>query len=208
MKIILTSFFFIISFVSFAQTNATDTSKTDTLVKRNRYAYKVGYQIEGTDTMPIYLLNKFVLNSGGNKTEAEKKAYQDLVRWVRKALPYAKLAAFRLQLMEDNLNLLTSEKAKKKYIKECEKSIKKQFMDDLKNMYVEEGRILLKLIHRETGKTSWDIMKNYGGTFETIFYQAMAKTYKADMKVTYDPVLDYQIEEIIKSIEAENASKN
>ncbi len=81
-------------------------------------------------------------------------------------------------------------------------------MDDLKNLYVMEGKILLKLIHRETGKTTFDIMKNYGGTFETIFYQAMAKTYDADMKTTYDPVIDYQIEEIIKSLELSNAPQN
>jgi len=192
-----------------AQTSGSqDTSRTDTLVKRNRYASKIGYDIQGTDTIPVYLLEKFNFTIGGVKTKEEKEAFNKLYRWVKKALPYAKLAAFRLQLMEDNLNLLTTEKAKKKYIKECEKSIKKQFMDDLKNMYVEEGKILLKLIHRETGKTSFDIMKNYGGTFETIFYQAMAKTYHADMKSTYDPVIDYQIEEIIKSLEIENVPQN
>jgi hypothetical protein len=195
---------------AFAQTGTTsaDTSKTDTLIQRKRYTVKMGYDIQGTDTVPVYLLEKLNFTVSGPKTPKEKEEFNNLYRWVRKALPYAKLAAFRLQLMEDNLNLLTSEKAKKKYIKECEKSIKKQFMDDLKNLYVEEGKILLKLIHRETGKTSFDIMKNYGGTFETIFYQAMAKTYQANMKATYDPIIDYQIEEIIKSLEIENAPKN
>jgi len=187
---------------------ASDTTKADTLLKRNRYVVKIGYEIEGTDTVPVYLLNKFNFSTGGSKSQAEKDAFIKLHRWVKKALPYAKLAAFRLQMMEDNLNLLSTERAKKKYIKECEKAIKKQFMDDLKNMYVEEGKILLKLIHRETGKTTWDIMKNYGGTFETIFWQAMAKTYNADMKTTYDPIIDYQIEEIIKSLEIENAPKD
>ena len=187
---------------------ASDTTKADTLLKRNRYVVKIGYEIEGTDTVPVYLLNKFNFTTGGSKSQAEKDAFIKLHRWVKKALPYAKLAAFRLQMMEDNLNLLTTERAKKKYIKECEKAIKKQFMDDLKNMYVEEGKILLKLIHRETGKTTFDIMKNYGGTFETIFWQAMDKTYNADMKIRYDPIIDYQIEEIIKSLEIENAPKD
>ncbi len=185
--------------LSFAQTN-----DNDTLIKRNKMAFKIGYEIQGNDTLPVYLLNRFILKSSGTKTKEEQKSYNDLVRWVRNALPYAKLAAYRLQMMEDNLNLLTSKKEKKKYIKECEKAIKEQFMDDLKNLYVEEGRILLKLIHRETGKSTWDIMSNYGGTFETLFFQAIAKTYNADMKATYDPVQDYQIEEIIKSIEKEN----
>ena len=198
---------FLIGFC-FMSISAFAQSSGDTLVKRNKLAFKIGYEIQGTDTLPVYLLNKYVLTASVTKSEEEKKAYNNLVRWVRKALPYAKLAAFRLQMMEDNLNLLTSEKEKKKYIKECEKAIKSQFMDDLKNMYVEEGKILLKLIHRETGESTWDLMKDYGGTFETLFFQAMAKTYNADMKVTYDPVIDYQIEEIIKSIESENTKKN
>lgn len=183
-------------------------AQSDTLIKRNKLAFKIGYEIQGNDTLPVYLINKYVITAKVSKSAEEIKEYEDLVRWVRKTLPYAKLAAFRLQMMEDNLNLLTSEKEKKKYIKECEKAIKTQFMDDLKNMYVKEGLILLKLIHRETGETTWDIMKEYGGTFETLLFQAMAKTYDADMKVTYDPVQDYQIEEIIQTIETENAKKN
>lgn len=204
----LLSLFFSFAFAAVAQQHVSDTASADTLVRRKRHVVLIGYEVEGADTLPVYLLNKFKLSVGSSKSKEEKEAFLKLYRWVKKALPYAKLAAFRLQMMEDNLNLLTSERAKKKYIKECEKAIKKQFMDDLKNMYVEEGKILLKLIHRETGKTTWEIMKNYGGTFETIFWQAMAKTYKADMKVTYDPVLDYQIEEIIKSLEIENAPQN
>jgi hypothetical protein len=208
MKYILVIMFLWGASASAQQNGHADSLRNDTVVKRNRYPVQIGYDIQGTDTVPVYLLEMFNFTVVGQRSKEEKEAFAKLYRWVKKALPYAKLAAFRLQMMEDNLNLLTTEKAKKKYIRECEKSIKKQFMDDLKNLYVEEGKILLKLIHRETGKTSFDIMKNYGGTFETIFYQAMAKTYKADMKSTYDPVIDYQIEMIIKSLEIENVPKN
>jgi hypothetical protein len=200
-------FLLILSFISIvlnAQNNdLKDTINIDTVIFRTRSFVKIGYEVEGKDTLPVYLLNKFNFSTNSIKSKADRDAFVNLNKWVRKALPYAKLAAFRLQQMEDNLNLLSSEKAKKKYIKECEKAIKKQFMDDLKNMYVEEGRILLKLIHRETGKTTFDIMKDYGGTIETVFWQAMAKSYNTSMKVTYDPIVDYQIEEIIKSIEAQ-----
>lgn len=200
-------FLLILSFTNIvlnAQSNdSRDPINKDTVIIRTRSFVKIGYEIEGKDTLPVYLLNKFNFNTNSTKTKAQKDAFVNLNKWVRKALPYAKMAAFRLQMMEDNLCLLKSEKEKKKYIKECEKAIKKQFMDDLKNMYVEEGRILLKLIHRETGKTTFDIMKDYGGALETLFFQAMAKSYNTSMKVTYDPVIDYQIEEIIKSIEAQ-----
>ena len=204
MKSFLFIYFSLFSIVLNAQSvNLKDTINDDTVIYRTRSFVKIGYEIEGKDTLPVYLLNKFNFSTSSTKSKAEKDAFINLNKWVRKALPYAKMAAFRLQQMEDNLCLLKSEKEKKKYIKECEKAIKKQFMDDLKNMYVEEGRILLKLIHRETGKTTFDIMKDYGGTLETVFWQAMAKSYNTSMKVTYDPVVDYQIEEIIKSIEAQ-----
>src|SRR5437868_5570867 len=128
---------------------------------------KVGYKVQGKDTVSVYMLKKFNLQ-GESITKEEKEEFAMLVWNIKKVLPYAKLAAFRLQLMEDNLNLLTSDREKKKYVKACEKSIKKQFMDDLKNMTVSQGKLLLKLIHRETGKSTWDIMQNYRGGLETL----------------------------------------
>ncbi len=182
-----------------AQNTPLDSTKRDTTS-----VVKVGYQIEGNDTIAVYLQKKFNYK-GETVTKEEKEAFLHLAYDVKKALPYAKLAAFRLQLMEDNLNLMTSEREKKKYVKACEKAIKKQFMDDLKNMTISQGKILLKLIHRETGKSTWEILNNYRGGLETLFWQAMAKTYNANMKDTYDPVVDYKIEEIIKTLEIENA---
>ncbi len=203
MKRIIVFILFLNLMPVFAQTIGKDSTKKDSTIRRERYFVNIGYEVEGDDTLPVFLLNRFVTKNASS-TKEEQEQYLKLVRWVKKAYPYAKLAAFRLQMMEDNLNLLTSERAKKKYIKECEKSIKKQFLDDLKNFYIEEGKILLKLIHRETGKTTWDIMKNYRGSFEAFFWQTIAATYDSSMKSTYDPVIDYQIEEIIKSLEVNN----
>lgn len=198
-QILLTLLFLINSRSLQSQTTATDTAKRDSAA-----IVRVGYQIEGNDTISVYLQKKFSYK-GETVSKEEQDVFLRLAYDVKKALPYAKLAAFRLQLMEDNLNLLTSEREKKKYVKACEKAIKKQFMDDLKNMTVSQGKILLKLIHRETGKSTWDIMNNYRGGLETLFWQAMAKTYNANMKDTYDPVVDYKIEEIIQTLEIENA---
>ncbi len=189
------------NFVTEAQNNKDTTKKFN-----SNGNVVIGSDIYEGDTIAVYLLKRFTPKE--SISAAEKRENDSLVRSVRKVLPYAKLAAFRLQMMEDNLKLIISEKAKKRYIKECEKSIKKQFMDDLKNLYDYQGRMLLKLIHRETGKSSWEIMKNYTGSFETFFWQAIAKTYNASMKETYDPIVDYKIEQIIKSIEAENAPQN
>lgn len=203
MKTVVFLYFFGMVFSLFAQTNPNDSLVNDT-ARKSGGMVRIGYEVEGSDTVSVYLMKKFNYQSEST-TKEEKEELRKLVRDIKKVLPYAKLAAFRLQTMEDNLNLLTSERQKKKYVKACEKSIKKQFLDDLKNMTVSQGKLLLKLIHRETGQSTYDIMSNYRGGLETLFWQSMAKTYHADMKDTYDPVVDYKIEEIIKSLEKENA---
>jgi hypothetical protein len=130
--------------------------------------------------------------------EDKKQAYLTLKRRVKKTLPYAKMAALKMKAMEDKLNTITDKKAKKKYIKECEASLKELYTDQLKNLTIGEGQVLMKLLHRETGKTSWAIMKNYRGTGEALFWQAFGSIYGHDLKVEYDPIIDYQIENIIR----------
>jgi len=130
--------------------------------------------------------------------EEKKQNYLTLKRRVKKTLPYAKMAALKMKAMEDKLNTITDKKAKKKYIKECEASLKELYMDQLKNLTIGEGQVLMKLLHRETGKTSWAIMRNYRGTGEALFWQAFGSIYGHDLKVEYDPIIDYQIENIIR----------
>ena len=98
------------------------------------------------DTFYVYSFDEFILKEFNNKEEQE--AYLTLVRNVKKVMPYAKLAAFRIQMMEDNLNQLTSKKAKKKYIKATEDAIKEEFISQLKTLTSSQGKLLIKLIHR------------------------------------------------------------
>lgn len=148
------------------------------------------------DTVNVVSIDPVLISSS---MDAEKlKEYQRLKKRVRKVLPYAKLAAYKMQVMEDNLALKTTKKERKRYIRQCEESMKQLYMEQLKNLSIDEGKVLMKLIHRETGKTTWTIMKNYRGGTEAIFWQAFGSVYGHDMKVEYDPVMDYQIEHIIK----------
>ncbi len=153
------------------------------------------------DTFYVYEFDELIFQEFTSKEE--RTEYLKLVRRVKKVLPYAKLAAFRLQMMEDNLNQIKGRRAKKKYIKETEKAIKEEFMSQLKNLYVEEGKLLLKLIHRETGNTTFEILKQYRGSATTFYWGMLAKTYNANIKVEYDPIEDYWIEYIIKSLNLE-----
>lgn len=150
------------------------------------------------DSMKQYSLPAFIVEA--QKDPEYEKRYQKLVRDVKKVLPYAKMAGFRFQLMEQNLQLLPTEKARKEYLKRTEEAIKEQFMDDLVNLTVSQGKILIKLIHRETGKDTYTLLKDYRGGFTAMYWQGMAKVFAADLKNEYNPVEDWQIEQIIKTL--------
>jgi hypothetical protein len=148
------------------------------------------------DTILVHTFDEFILRD--LKDPEAKERYRKLKYNVKKVMPYAKLAAFRLQMMEDNLNMIKNRREREKYIKETEKAIKEEFMADLKNLTVTQGKLLIKLIHRETGKTTFEILKGYRGSATTFYWKIIASHYDADLNQEYDPIEDYQIEHIIK----------
>jgi len=153
------------------------------------------------DTFFVYSFDEFILKEFNSKEE--QKAYLKLVGNVKKVMPYAKLAAFRMQMMDDNLNQLVSKRAKKKYVKATEEAIMSEFKSQLQILTRSQGKLLLKLIHRETGNTTYEIIKKYRGSASTMFYGVWAKMYDANIRVEYDPIEDYQIEYIIKNAKLE-----
>jgi hypothetical protein len=154
--------------------------------------------IKAQDTLKNVTLPDFIVTA--QKDPEYEKKYQRLVYNVKKALPYAKLAAFRYQMLEQNLQLLPTEKARKAYLKKTEANIKDQFMDDLKGLTVSQGKILIKLIYRETGRTTYDLLETYRGNFTAYFWQGMTKFYGGNLKDEYNPIEDWQIEQIIKQL--------
>ena len=97
---------------------------------------------------------------------------------------------------------MTSEKEKKKFIKEQEKIMKEQFEKDLKNLTYTQGKILIKLIDRETGHTSYTLVKELRGSLQAFFWQGIAKIFSANLKSEYDPDgADKMIEKVVQSIE-------
>jgi hypothetical protein len=153
------------------------------------------------DTFFVYSFDEFILKEFNSKEE--QKAYLKLVGNVKKVMPYAKLAAFRLQMMDDNLNQLISRRAKRKYVKATEDAIMSEFKSQLQTLTRSQGKLLLKLLHRETGNTSYEILKKYRGSTSTMFYGVWAKMYDANIRVEFDPIEDYQIEYIIKNAKLE-----
>lgn len=130
------------------------------------------------------------------------RQYIRLVYNVRKVYPYAKLAGEKFGEIMSNIDSLDSGKDERQYIKQIEDEMLGKYEAELKNLTVTQGRILIKLIDRETSKTSYEVVKDLRGGFQAAFWQAIARLFGSNLKVEYDPEgEDKVIEEIMVMIE-------
>lgn len=161
------------------------------------------YIIEG-DTIPrefidleeVVLLNKLKFNS-----KMDRRRYLILRRKTRKVYPYAKLASERLLVMSENLEKIEKKSARKKYTKRVQKYIEEEFSEKLKKLTRTEGQILVKLIHRQTGRTAYDLVKELRTGWRAFWYNTTANMFDISIKEEYDPFEvkeDYLIEDILE----------
>ena len=146
------------------------------------------------------------------KTINDKRAYYNLRRKVLKVYPYSQIAKEKLNEISIALDSIPKKRKKKKYTKSITKWIKSEYEDRLKKLTKSEGKILVKLIYRETQISSYDIIRSYRGRFNAFFWQSMARFWDNDLKTEYDPLInseDMLIEHIINdAILKENISNN
>ena len=134
------------------------------------------------------------------KSKEERNTYFRLKRRVLKVYPYAVVAKIKLNEIKSTLDTIPKRRKKKRYTKEVTKWVKEEYADRLKNLSMNDGKILVKLIYRETNTTSYDIVKSYRGSFNAFFWQTMARFWDNNLKTEYDPVNvreDMLIEHII-----------
>ncbi|WP_321287898.1 DUF4294 domain-containing protein [uncultured Sunxiuqinia sp.] len=150
------------------------------------------------DLEPISVYPKHVF-----KSKRWERRYYRLERKVKKVYPYAQKAAELLKKYEDEYLAAESRREQKKYIKKVEEELFDQYGDELKKLSISEGRILIKLIDRETGHTSYELIKDLKGGLVAFFWQGVARIFGNNLKDEYDPVEeDILIEQIIFKIEA------
>lgn len=115
--------------------------------------------------------------------------------------PYAQRSGLILNEMNAALAGVTDKSARKDYIKTREKELKKEFTDPLTNLSIYQGRVLMKLINRQTGNNCYDIIKEYKGGLTARFYQTVAFFFSSNLKQDYDPRGDDQeIEMILREV--------
>ena len=101
-----------------------------------------------------------------------------------------------------HLQTLKTDKEKRDYIKQVEQEIKDDYEDQLKGLTITQGRILLKLIDRETGETSYDLLKEFKGNINAVFWQTLARIFGNNLKSEFDAEGDDKlINEIVMLIE-------
>ncbi len=161
------------------------------------------YIIEG-DTIPrefidleeVVLLNKLEFTS-----KEDRRRYLILRRKTRKVYPYAKMAAERLTVMQSRLESLEKKRDRKRYTKRVQQYIEGEFSETLKKFTRTEGQILVKLIHRQTGITAFDLVKELRSGWRAFWYNTTASMFDISLKESYRPFEvkeDYLIEDILE----------
>jgi len=162
----------------------------------------IGIIEDGDTTVYRNLQEIVVIPEQRFENHREERRYYRYVNKVKKVYPYAKLAGEMLRKYEPRYLALDSEKERRRMMKDLEQQLLDEYKDDLKRMTISEGRILLKLIDRETSRTSYTIIKDFRGGFSAFFWQSIARLFGGDLKAEYDPFgEDRVLEHIVMLIE-------
>jgi hypothetical protein len=170
---------------------------------QENHAHQFPVQVINGDTIPyIHLREIEVYALKIPKTTKGKRKLTKLVKNVKRVYPYAKMAGIQLRRYDKELSNARNDRERRKIMKVAEKEIKERYGDELRKMNFSQGKILIKLIDRETGETSYNLVQELRGGFTAFFYQAFARIWGYNLKVRYDPKgEDRQIETIVKMIE-------
>jgi len=182
----------------FAQFVVHDLKKSgnDTLVVRA--------MVKDYDTIPYLQLPEVVVFSWLDfSRERDFRRYQRLVHNVKKVYPYARLAGIKLREYEAVLQAAPNDRERRKIMKQAEREIKAQFEGELKELTFSQGKILIKLIDRETRESSYTLLRELRGDVTAFFYQGFARIWGYNLKTKYDAAgEDEMIELIVRMIES------
>ena len=156
--------------------------------------------IEG-DSIMFTLDDVMVLSKLKFDSTKEQRYYYWYWKKVHNAYPFAKLAAERLLQLNEQLKKIKSTRKRKKHIKKMQKFMEEEFTEKLKKMTRTEGKILIKLIHRQTGLTTFELIKEYRSGWKAFWYNTTAGLFKLSLKSEYHPeskAIDFLIEDILQ----------
>ncbi len=182
--------------ISISNSYSQDTINKQDLILKHR--------IVDTDTIPhINLQEVAVIPPYKFKNKRQKRRYSKLVRNIKVTLPYARKAGKKINEINDQLALIENEKDRKNFLKEKEEELFDEFETPLKKLTFSQGKLLIKLINRETGDTTYQLIKEYRGGVSAFFWQGVARLFGSNLKSQFDADgEDKMIEHIIMLIDS------
>lgn len=189
--------FFILLLIPFLLDAQTDSAfEGDSLIHHSTVFFK-------GDTIPEVKMDSVTIDSkSGKRNEEDQAKYERIKEKVVKVYPYAKVAALLMKHYDQKLEGMELEAKKKLFMKKVEADLKAEFKDEITDLTISEGRILMKLIDRETGNTSYEIIEELRGNASAFFWQGVARIFGHDLKARYDPIDDDRIvEDVVVDIQ-------
>jgi hypothetical protein len=159
--------------------------------------------IQDGDTIPHSTINEVsVFPAPQFDRRRDLRRYERLVYNLKIVHPYAVMAAATLDRLNDSFSELKTDRERKQFVKKVEQELMDEFEDELKSLTITQGRLLIKLIDRETGNTSYELLKELRGSFSAFFWQTVARLFGSNLKTTFDAEgEDKLIDQIIVLIE-------
>ncbi len=169
----------------------------------NGMGYVVEAHVVNGDTLAhIDLHQVIIIPPRIFKNKKERNRYRRLIRYLKIVLPYARLAGEKFKQINAELDNYETKREKKKFINKVDKQLKAEFEGELRKLTISQGRLLIKLIDRETDHTTYQVVKQLKGSFSAFMYQSVARIFGSNLKTEFDEEQeDKYIEEIILLID-------
>jgi hypothetical protein len=178
-----------------------DTAEADTVVKILNVLKTATFDGQ---TYPLVELDEItVIDEAPREVRFNFRRHARLVYNVRRVYPYALIVRDEFGRINRTLEMLPDERARDNFLRQYEKDLFKTYEGDIRKLTFTQGKILIKLIDRETQTTSYELIKDYRGKFAATFWQSIARIFGSDLRASYEPAGDdYIIELIVRDIEA------
>ena len=161
-------------------------------------------KIENGDTIYYMGIPEITIRTSRKfKNAADERQFWRLVHNVKSVYPYARMAGEKLYELNEQYLLIESERDRRTYSRKVEDELRAEFEGELRRLTITQGRILMRLVDRETGHTTYEIVKDFRGSVQAVFWQAVARVFGSNLKTSYDPTSgeDRIIEMIIREID-------
>ena len=139
------------------------------------------------DTLPNILIQQVVVFPERKfSSKRDYRRYRRLVHNLKVVYPYAQIAKYKISEMDAHYRTLKTDKERKEYVKQVEKELRAEFEDQLVKLTISQGKLLIKLIDREVGRTTYGVIRDLKGGVSAVFWQAIARLFGSNLKTEFE----------------------